>query len=92
MLLLYRTSGCFTSNGLTIMDILSSPPSDLTPFQTPTFSKGILIPSSLAVHPPAVSHNSDSEFLHSVSESDSASDCGSDVLSEPGTQVCAPCK
>ena len=28
----------------------------------------------------------------SVSESDSASDCGSDVLSEPGTQVCAPCK
>lgn len=82
-----RTSGCFTSNGLTIMDILSSPPSDLTPFQTPTFSKGILIPSSLAVHPPAVSHNSDSEFLHSVSESDSASDCGSDVLSEPGTQT-----
>lgn len=74
------------------MDILSSPTSDLTPFQTPTFSKGILIPSSLAVHPPAVSHNSDSEFLHSVSESDSASDCGSDVLSEPGTQVCAPCK
>ena len=70
------------------MDVLPSPPSDLTPLQTPTQSKGILIPSSFALH----SYNSDSEVLRSVSESDSASDCGSDVLSEPGTQVCAPCK
>jgi len=92
LLLLYRTSGCFTSNGLTIVDILPSPPSDLTPLQTSTHSKGILIPSSFPVHPPALSYNSDSEFLRSVSESDSASDCGSDVVSEPGTQVCAPCK
>ncbi|XP_020606688.1 zinc finger CCHC domain-containing protein 14-like isoform X2 [Orbicella faveolata] len=82
-----RTSGCFTSNGLTIVDILPSPPSDLTPLQTSTHSKGILIPSSFPVHPPALSYNSDSEFLRSVSESDSASDCGSDVVSEPGTQV-----
>ena len=91
-LLLYRTRGCFTSNGLTIVDILPSTPSDLTPLQTSTHSKGILIPSSFPVHPPALSYNSDSEFLRSVSESDSASDCGSDVLSEPGTQVCTPCK
>ncbi|XP_078365795.1 uncharacterized protein LOC144650033 isoform X2 [Oculina patagonica] len=86
-----RKSGCFTSNGLTIVDILPSPPSDLTPLQTVNLahSKGILMPSSFpisSVHPP-LSYNSDNEFLHSVSESDSASDCGSDVLSEPGTQT-----
>ena len=92
-LFLYRTSGCLTSNGLTIVDILPSLPSDLTPLypaNTAAHSKGILMPSSFpvgTVHPP-LGYNSDSEFLGSVSESDSASDCGSDVISEPGTQVC----
>lgn len=90
MLFLYRTSGCFTSNGLTIVDIL--PASDLSPFTTlnTAHSKGILMPSSFpisTVHP-SLGYSSDSEFLRSVSESDSASDCGSDALSEPGTQVC----
>lgn len=64
-----RTRGCFTSNGLTVVDMLPSP-------------------SSCVVNP-AQSHSSDSDFLRSVSESDSASDCGSDILSEPGTQMCS---
>lgn len=64
-----RTRGCFTSNGLTLVDILPSPSS---------------FPVNLAQ-----SYGSDCEFLRSVSESDSASDCGSDILSEPATQTCS---
>ena len=78
ILVLFRTSGCFTSSGLTIVD---SPPSDLNA----AHSRGIVMS---CVHSP-LCYSSDSEFLRSVSDSDSASDCGSDMLSESGcTQVC----
>lgn len=89
-----RTSGCFTSsNGLKISDIAPSPPEDLAPLQTlnSAHSKGILMSAnhkSCSVHLPMCYGSDCSEFLHSAySESDSASDCGSDVLSEPGTQT-----
>ena len=77
-MVLFRTSGCFTSSGLIIVD---SSPSDLNAVH----SRGIVMSS---VHSP-LCYSSDSEFLRSVSDSDSASDCGSDMLSESGcTQVC----
>lgn len=90
MFLLFRNSGCFTSDGLTVVDMAPSTPSDLTQLHTlnSAHSKGILMSPNFpisSVHLP-LCYSSDSEFLRS--ESDSASDCGSDVLSEPSAQVC----
>lgn len=65
---------------------------DLIFFQIFIFFKGILISFSFVVYLLVVSYNFDSEFLYSVSESDSVSDCGSDVLFELGIQVCVFCK
>lgn len=75
-----RTSGCFTSNGLTIVDrVVPPPPADLTALSA--HFRG-MSPG----HSPLCC-SADSEFPRS--ESDSASDCGSDMLSEPGcSQVC----
>ncbi|XP_068723052.1 uncharacterized protein [Montipora capricornis] len=66
-----RARGSFTSSGLTIVDIVPSLPSDFTQVS--------------ADFPLCCSGAADNEILHSFSElSDSASDCGSDMLSERG--------
>lgn len=88
--LLFRTSGCFTSSGLILFDIIPSPSTDPTPLKSlcSAHSKGILISENRGHSPVCYSSAADScgEFLYS--ESDSASDCGSDLLSEPRIQVC----
>ncbi|XP_073233798.1 uncharacterized protein [Porites lutea] len=84
-----RTSGCFTSSGLILFDIIPSPSTDPTPLKSlcSAHSKGILISENHGHSPVCYSSAADScgEFLYS--ESDSASDCGSDLLSEPRIQT-----
>ena len=67
-----------------VVDFVPSPPSETIPLQTPSSAHSSNFPISF-VHS-ALCCNSDSELLPSLSESDSASDCGSDA--EPGSQVC----
>lgn len=86
LFLIDRKRGCFSSDGLRVLDVL------------PVSSKDSM---SSSYHAPVISpcssfngngylcggYCSDTDFVRGMSESDSASECGSDILSESYPQV-----
>ncbi|XP_031567227.1 zinc finger CCHC domain-containing protein 2-like isoform X2 [Actinia tenebrosa] len=76
-----RKRGCFSSDGLRVLDVLPVSPSS---YHAPVISTSSSFNGNGY---PCGGYCSDTDFVRGMSESDSASECGSDILSESYPQA-----